>query len=781
MRIHTLANDWTCSHSGHAGKPGKMPVTLPHDFSIAQERLPTAPSGALGGFFQGADLVYERQLELPEQGFAMLEFEGVYNNAEVRLNGHLVHRHHYGYTGFLVDISQAAYRDKPNRLKVSAFANARPDSRWYTGAGIYRPVRLHLSHNDRAIHPWGLFVETLALEGETARLRLRADILGQRENSKLRILVNAPDGSLVVARDLEVALQGETFHDFTLEKPALWSAESPALYTLRCFLHINDHVQDTATIRFGVRSLSLDAARGLLVNGQPVKLRGGCVHHDNGLLGAASYARSEERKVELLKAAGFNAVRCAHNPPSPAFLYACDRLGLYVMDEAFDVWQDGKTPYDYHTRFAADWRQDIDAMVLRDRRHPSVIIWSTGNEIPERDGRLDGYAVAGRLIARVRELDGSRPVANCLNQVSTLTELTNLELNLLAEDAGFDLWAARTEPFTRELDLVGYNYLYSRYEKDRDKFPGRVICGAESFPMEVYENWQAVEALPHVIGDFCWTALDYLGEAGLGHVWRGEETGFMGPWPWHLAHCGDIDICGHKRPQSYYRDAVWGRDVKPAIAVLPPDKTGQACEISQWGWPDVELFWDFPGFEGQPAEVTVYTSCDQVELRLNGRVLGRREVDQCKASFEVPYEPGRLTAIGLRGGQPAGEQTLETAGKASGLRLTADKASLSGADDLAYVDIHAVDDAGRAAVNTQGKVTVSVQGGRLLALGAADPRSTEGYTNPSRQLYRGGLTAVVQGLGEGPVFVTAACDGLPLAILCLPCVMPRGDEEPYPT
>lgn len=772
MRTLTLSNDWTCFYSGHAGKPGKMSVTLPHDFSITQKRLPFAPSGALGGFFQGADLVYERHIELPPQGLAVLEFEGVYNNAEVRLNGHLIHRHHYGYTGFLVDISQAASRDKPNRLKVSAFANARPDSRWYTGAGIYRPVRLHLAAGDRAIHPWGLLVETLAVEGDKARLRVRVDVLGQKDGSKLRFKVNAPDGSLVYEGEQEAAAQGESFHEFTLERPVLWSATSPALYTLACSLCQDGDEKDTAAVHFGVRTLILDAANGLRVNGQPIKLRGGCVHHDNGLLGAASYARAEERKVELLKAAGFNAVRCAHNPPSPAFLCACDRLGLYVMDEAFDVWQDGKTPYDYHTHFTVDWQQDIDAMVLRDRRHPSVIIWSTGNEIPERDGRLDGYAVARRLIARVQELDSSRPVTNCLNQVSTLTELTNLELNLLAENAGFDLWAARTEPFTRELDLVGYNYLYSRYGKDSEKFPGRVICGAESFPMEVYENWQVINALPHVIGDFCWTALDYLGEAGLGHVWRNEETGFMGSWPWHLAHCGDIDICGHKRPQSYYRDAVWGRDEQPCIAVLPPNKTGQPCEISQWGWPDVELYWDFPGQEGQTAEVTVYTSCDEVELRLNSQVLGRKDVDKCKATFEVPYEPGRLTAIGLRGGVRAGEHSLETAGELMQLNLVADQASLSGLDDLVYVDIHSVDDLGRVAVNARGAVTVSVQGGQLLALGAADPRSTEGYTNSTRQLYQGGLTAVVKGLGEGTVTVTATCEGLPPTILSLPCVMP---------
>ncbi len=755
MQTQNLSKSWHLSYPSYFGEFGGATVDLPHDWAIAQPRSPKAASGASGGFYPGAELCYERTLDVPPAGLAVLEFEGVYCNAEVRLNGHLVQCQHYGYTGFLVDLSAIAKRDEPNRLKVNVYANARPDCRWYTGAGIYRPVLLHTAPADCAVHPWGLTAETLALTDNTATLRIRAGLLGRRAGCKLAFSVLDPGGACVYQGEQDAADTGDTLHTFTLDNPRPWSAETPALYTLRCQVLQSGAVADTAEAPFGIRTIVLSAAQGLLINGKTVKLRGGCVHADNGLLGAAAFDRAEERKAELMKANGFNAVRCAHNPPAPAFLRACDRLGLYVMDEAFDMWQEGKNPYDYHQFFESDWQKDIDSMVLRDRRHPCVILWSTGNEIPERDGRLSGYAVAKKLFDRVKALDETRPVTNCLCNVSTLTELTGLEANIIKEDPDYDLWAARTTRFTDFLDVVGYNYLLYRYEADGDKFPGRIICGTESFPLEAYDIWQAADKLPYVIGDFVWTSIDYLGEAGIGHVWRGGEHGFLRPYPWHFANCGDIDICGQKRPQSYYRDAVWGIDKAPCIAVIPPQKTANPGEISRWGWPETELFWNFPGDEGKPAAIEVYSSCAEIELWLNGQSLGRMPTDKCKAVFTARYAPGVLRAAGYQNGAAVCESELRTAGTPDHLRFCSDRDKLPEDGDIAYITIEAVDAGGTVAATEDAGVCVQVAGGRLLALGVANPESEESYAGPGRRLYHGRLTAVVQGFGTGPVRVTA--------------------------
>ncbi len=764
MITQNLDRDWVVSHNWQPALPGTTKVDLPHDGSISMPRRADAASGTSGGFFPGAELCYEKELELPGEGLAVLEFEGVYCNAEVRLNGEIIRINHYGYNGFLVDLSAIA-RPGVNRLKVNVFANARPDARWYSGAGIYRHVWLHTAPTGCAIKPWGLTVETLSLS-QAASLRLRAETVGAPESCALEFVLRNADGE-VVYTGREMAAAGETVHEATLPNPLSWSAETPYLYTLQCRLYQNGTLADEATVPFGVRTVALDHARGLLINGRAVKLRGGCVHHDNGILGAASFDRAEERKVELLKASGFNAVRCAHNPPAPSFLRACDRLGMYVMDEAFDVWREGKTPYDYHMFFDADWQKDLDAMVLRDRRHPSVILWSTGNEIVERDGRMNGYHTARQLFDRVKALDTTRPVANCLCQISTLPEQGGLEANLLEQDPAYDLWAERTGPFASFLDVVGYNYLRSRYASDGEKFPARMICGTESFPMEAYDMWQAVDALPYVIGDFVWTAIDYLGESGIGHVWRNGETGFLGEWPWHMAYCGDLDICGNKRPQSYYRDAVWGVDQAPCIAVMPPDRFEKPSVISAWGWPDVALHWDFPGSEGMPAGVEVYSSCTEIALWQDGKLLGRQAVERCKAAFTAVYRPGTLKAVGYRNGIAVCESVLKTARPVKRLRLTSDTPQLSARGEIAYLTVEAVDGEGNRAAQASSSVTVTVTGGRLLALGAADPVSEESYTGPSRHLYQGRLTAVVQTEEPGHTRVTAQCGGMEAAELTL--------------
>jgi len=789
MKTQSLDLGWSLQVQGGSRRAAEVMVNLPHDWSITAPRKADAASGASGGFFQGAELHYERTFFM-EEGIptVLLEFEGVYCNAEVRINGQLVKVCHYGYSGFLADVSEQVKRGCDNRLKVVVNANARPDSRWYTGAGIYRHVWLHTA-GSTCIHPWGLTVETkevlhevpLTLQGNGAYLTAVVDLQGTVTDEILHITIRDREGQVVLETECP-AENGTVRCPLCLPKARLWTAETPYLYTICCTLTGSNTESDQLSIPFGVRTISMDSIKGLCINGQTVKLRGGCVHHDNGILGAASFDKAEERKVRLMKENGYNAVRCAHNPPAPAFLRACDTLGMYVMDESFDVWREGKNPYDYHNFFDMDWKKDMAAMVLRDRCHPSVILWSIGNEIPERDGRINGYETARELYDYVKELDSSRPVMNCLCNVSTNTEITGLEANMMKDDPDYDLWAVRTRPFTEFLDAVGYNYLLSRYETDAEKFPGRVVCGTESFPMQAADNWAAVDCMSHVIGDFVWTAIDYLGESGLGHVKPVDDKGFLRAYPWHLANCGDIDICGHKRPQSYYRDAVWGLDREeghpaPCITVIPPCKWNKTVEISAWGWPEAELRWDFTGWEGMEAGIWVYSSWDEVELFLNGVSLGRKPAG-VKAGFKTlfaqVYEPGELKAVGYRKGRPAGEQVLVTPEPAAALVITAEKNGLkdinnrlaAGYQDIVYIDITAVDDSGVTVTGFEQEISLSVTGAaRLQAMGTAVPWSEEDYTGPRRSAYLGRVTAVIRAHGEGDIQVTASAQGIPEAVM----------------
>ena len=766
MRKHSMDINWKLWVKNQPGGT----LNLPHDWSISQPRKADAASGTGGGFFQGAELMYERELVIePGMGDSLiLEFEGVYNNAEVKLNGNIIAGCRYGYSSFCADISELALRDKPNILKVSANAAAEPNSRWYPGAGIYRHVWLH-EGGSCYISPWGTAVETIEVNGGKARLRAKAEIGGDRTNCTFHVTAKDAGGTVIATVE-----STEDFVDFEISGAKFWSAESPYLYSIESEIIRGGKIIDRRTDRFGVRTIKLDPARGLLINGEVTKLRGGCVHHDNGLLGAASFDRAERRKIELMKASGFNAVRTAHNPPAPSFLAACDELGMYVMDEAFDCWVDPKNPYDYHTAFAADWKKDLTAMVMRDRKHPSVIFWSIGNEIPERDGRNDGYAISKELYEFTKSLDVTRPVTNCI--CGFYGEMDHLNMTTTPEDweETNDLWGKRTSEFVKFIDFVGYNYMPGRYESDFKKFNNRIICGTETYPLKAASGWAEVKRLPHVIGDFVWTAIDYLGEAGIGHTWKkGDEFIQFLPYPWHVAWCGDIDICGDKRPQSYLRDAVWGIDKTPYIAVLSPEKTAGDYLVSEWGWPDVESVWDFEGQENQPVEVHIYSSCDEAELFLNGVSCGRKvcgESAEFDTVFEIPYASGELRAVGYKGGKETGSSSIRTPGKPAALRVKPETGGMKGRGDIAYVSIEAVDKDGLRVTSFDGEISVFASGaGKLLALGNSDPTSEEGYIGPNRRARLGKVTAVVIAEeNSGAVEITACSGNLKADCLVIP-------------
>ena len=732
----------------------KTPVELPHDYSITQKMDPSTYATSSNAYLPGGVIEYEKVFTPEDARRAVLLFEGVYMNATVCLNGHIIGRQPYGYSSFLCDMTPQLLMGKENTLTVRVNNSALPNSRWYSGMGIYRHVWL-LTGGDCCIRPWGVFVSTPVAAEDEAIFEIETTVQGAAQGITLFQRLLNPDGTEAGSSTCTLDTEEKLTQSIPVSSPRLWSPDSPSLYTLVTELRSGEDILDRVTTETGVRSVEAVPGQGLKLNGRIEKLKGGCVHHDCGLLGAAAYDRAEERKVELLKASGFNAVRCAHNPPSPAFLAACDRLGLWVIDEAFDCWRVSKMANDYSLYFDDWWERDIEAMVLRDRNHPSIILWSTGNEIPERNGRSGGADTARRLCDGVRRLDKTRPLTNAL-------------CGLWGVDADLD-WADVTEGFAAPLDVAGYNYLPERYEEDLKRFPSRLICGTETYPKDAFEYWELTQRLPGVIGDFVWTALDYLGEAGIGRVVKSENEAFTGAYPWSHANCGDIDLCGRKRPQSYYRDCVWGHSQAPAIAVCRPQDTGKQQNLTRWGYEDLEFSWNWPGHEGEAVRVDVYSTCEAVELSINGRSLGEMpcgRANRYTASFTLPYEPGTLTATAKTGGKPTASATLKTPGKPAKLILTPDRALLDkGFSDLCYVDITLADAQGNIVDHTDPTVYLTASGsGSLIAIGSSNPCTDEKHTDNACKLFRGQAMAILRSNGEaGSLMLCAAVDGLAMA------------------
>ena len=550
--------------------------------------------------------------------------------------------------------------------------------------------------------------------------------------------------------------------------------DNPNLYTLLSEVLVGGNVVDTEKTTFGIRSLTIDAANGLRLNGVPMKLKGGCIHHDHGLLGAAAFDRAEERKVQLLKSAGYNALRSAHNPPSPALLEACDRLGFLVLDETFDAWTVAKTPNDYHLHFVDWWQRDTAAMVKRDRNHPSVFMWSIGNEILEGLGSPAGAELSRRQADFVRSLDSTRPVTSALmGDFLALMETGDMskifELPPAQEDLQKDRWAQMTTNFSKALDVVGYNYQPQRYAVDGKKFPGRVIAGTETWGHMSYYFWTETARLPHVIGDFIWIAMDYIGEAGFGAVSLDGKLSIGAPYPYHLYGCGDFDLCGIKRPQSYYRELLWGVRTAPFIAVLNPELYGKNIAFNPWAWEPVLDTWTFPGQESKPTQVDVYSIDDEVELVINGVSSGRKPAGAAvknKATFEVTYQPGTVEAIGYKGGKETGRFKLVTASTPAALHLTPDQSVIKAeTGSIAYVDIAIQDQLGVLVKHGEPDIIVEVTGaGELFSVGTGNPISEEMYVGNRRKAYQGHLLAVVRSTGQpGEITLTARAEGLPAA------------------
>lgn len=739
-------------------------VDLPHDWSIedlpgtSSPFNPDAISSVSGGFATGGTGWYRKTFQLPanQKGKrVMIRFDGIYMNADVWINGVLLGTHPYGYTSFHLDLTGHVKYGEANVLSVKV-KNEGENSRWYSGSGIYRHVWMIVKEPVH-IAPWGVtVVATPEAAADVAKVNLRTVIdnaSGEISEITLRTQIVDAKGIEAARAESTQAVKGSASATVeqmvAVKSPVRWSLENPALYKAITEIFKGTQLLDRTETTFGIRSVSFDAAKGFLLNGKPVKLKGGCVHHDNGPLGSKAYDRAEERRVELLKASGYNAIRGSHNPPSPAFLDACDRLGMLVIDEAFDMWRDGKNPYDYHLYFNEWWQRDLTSMVERDRNHPSVIVWSIGNEIPGMDDPAV-VETAKELATYIRKLDPTRPVTAGVNSLSE-----------------------KKDPFFAALDIGGYNYAAggdhnqkSIYDLDHGRKPQRIMFGSESYPLEAFGSWVGVTDHPWVIGDFVWTAFDYIGEASIG--WRGywQEQNF---YPWTLAYCGDIDICGWKRPQSYYRDALWMND-QLSVFVKPPQPSFEVNpkreSWSKWHWHDVVADWNWKGNEGKPFEVNVYSSCETVELFLNGKSLGKKPVNRSTeftAVWQVPYQPGELKAVGYRGKKKVNESVLRTAQEPAQLKLSADRTTLrADGQDLSYITVEVTDAAGNKDPKATNNLSFAIEGpGEIAAVGNANPVSTESFQQPQRKAWQGKCLVIVRSTKQaGTITVKVTSPGL---------------------
>ncbi|MFE3828530.1 glycoside hydrolase family 2 TIM barrel-domain containing protein [Streptomyces sp. NPDC059092] len=776
-----------------------QPVTVPHDAMIGQERAEPGGDAATvngaGAYFPGGTFEYRKTFLVPEEHRGkrvVLEFEGVYRDATVYINGDYAGQRPFGYAQFLIYADRFLRFGEDNEIRVEARSHR--DSRWYTGAGIYRDTWMLVGGLVR-ISPDGVHVTTPDIERELAVVEVATRV----ENDSIAIrtvdvrteirdgagTVVASDSSKITVLPGEPALCRQRLY---VDDPALWSPDSPALYVCGVKLMDDDGDVDAGTARFGIRSLHLDPRRGLRINGETVKLRGACVHHDNGVLGAATFARAEERRVEILKDAGFNAIRMSHNPMSKAMLDACDRLGMLVVDEAFDMWTSGKSEFDYSLSFPEWWERDIEAMVAKDFNHPSVILYSIGNEIPET-GSAVGAAQGRALAEKVRSLDRTRYVTNAINgMLAVLADLSTMRkaagetaedgtgINTLMADPGemmnaissSELVSRRTAESFALLDVAGINYAESRYALDKDLFPNRIILGTETFPTRVDGNWRLVKQYGHVIGDFTWTGWDYLGEVGIGRPqYLTPDTprpAFVAPYPYLLAGCGDIDITGHRRPASHYREIVFGRRTEPYLAVRRPQHHGETVASAPWAWSDTISSWTWPGFENEPITVEVYSDAEEVELFLNGRSLGRRPVGEdhrFRTAFDTLHEPGELLAIAYRSGTESGRSGLRSVTGPVKLHADADRPVITAAGgDLAFVTLTLTDETGTVHTAADRLVSVEVTGdGTLAGFGSADPSTEERFDAKERHTYQGRVLAVIRPTGTGEIRLSAVAPG----------------------
>ena len=797
---------------------GDRKVNLPHDYMIESDVFPEAASGGASGYYNAGVAHYAKEIDIPadwENDAIFLRLDGAMMNATVEVNGNLACLQHYGYAPFEADITHLVYPGQKNRIVITVNPSMQPNSRWFSGAGLFRGVEL--------VHTPKLHVAFGGLAGytkkiqykadctpETAYLQVSAEIRNEKAESRLAevtfALIDDKTGETVktskTLTQVQAMAAGTAYMTLTVDEPRLWDAEHPNLYRLQATVKdvgtFKTHIipnecptEDTESVLFGIRTIEADVKHGLRINGKAVKLKGGCLHHDNGPIGVVTVYDAEARKVKKLKEVGFNAIRTTHNPPSSALIEACDRLGMYVFDEAFDAWDMGKQPGDYNQYFATDWEKDLTVFVKRDRCHPCVTIWSTGNEITERGGLNDGYVWAAKLAETVRALDPSRPISNGIcsfwNGLDDFIMAEQMKKRMEGLSGGLQnadiggkkdlLWEQYTEGFANGLDVVGYNYLEGKYEQDHAMFPERVILGSENYPKEIGMHWPMIEKTPWVIGDFTWTAWDYIGEAGIGKATFyepgdpriGNPWGAPSPFPWRTANDADFDVTGQIRPQGVYRRIVWGSQ-ETAVFSYDPAVIGKAETLSSWGFPGVWQRWNWQGQEGKPVDIAVFSSAEEVELIVNGESLGRKRAGEALIHdmpltflFRAEYHPGTVEAVSYTGGKKVSRAVLATTGKPVAIRLTAEMEALKAdGESLCYVNAELIDENGQVVPDADMLLKAEVTGAaQLLGFGSGNPITDENYTKGQFTSYQGRSLAVLRaGYAAGETKLTVSAEGL---------------------
>lgn len=826
MKKTNLNLDWLFMNGEKSNIP-MMPqqtkkVNLPHDFMVETDVTPDAPGKAESGFYKGSVGTYLKIITLTEEDLTdtmLLHFEGCFGKTRVLINGNPAGSHVYGYTPFTIDIRKFL-QIGDNEIQVIVHTDDDPNGRWYSGAGMYRGVNLLSAPAFHIVHD-GIFVYTDHITNGDAFCKAEITVVNDLAKATgdaegfLKLTVSKKDTKEVVAtRYQKISLPAGTSQvvpqAFAIENAELWDTENPYLYEVKAQLSLtstgNVHMsldnrqnlmaqtdyEDEITTRFGVRTITADAKNGLLLNGKSIKLKGGCIHHDNGILGAASFYDAEYRKVKLHKDNGYNALRLAHNPQSEQILDICDELGMIVFDEAFDVWNLPKNSFDFSHQFAEDGIKEIGAMVRRDRNHPSIFFWSIGNELTEQGGMAAGYEVSAMLAKTVRNMDSTRLVSGAL--CSFFKGLDNEDnaafwqtfrkempqggsvINM-DNSYGKKIWMEYTAPFVKDWDVVGYNYLNYHYETSHELFPDRVILCTESKPGQFEDYWSDVERLPYVIGDFLWTSMDYIGEAGIGKcIYCSEEEvpqmsqmlNYAG-YPWRLAQAGDFDLCGNVRAQGRYHQIIWGAN-DTYIFAKDPKNNGKIALIGRYGWAEGGNHWSWNCENGTAVSVEVYSRAEEVELLLNGKFLGKKPAGaEChfKAEFEVPYEAGTLTAISYQDGQEVSRDEVKTVGEPVGLKITMEKKQMSAdGESLAYGIVEIVDAEGNwvpTAEDTLAKV--SVEGAASLAgFGTGRGQTEENYTKGEFTSFEGRWQVILRaGTEAGEAGVHVEAEGLEAA------------------
>lgn len=792
MKATSLLTGWTCRHLGDTA-PGK-PVTLPHDAMLAEPRTALSAGGTNTGWYEGYDYEYRRTLTVPENELAdthILEFEGVYHNAEVWLNGQKAAFRPYGYTNFYVDCAPYLHAGE-NELRVIARNADQPNSRWYSGAGIYRPVQLwtargaHITLN-------GAKIRTLSLDPAVVEVRVKT---------------TAPGTVRLTADDLPAMQQesdGEAVFTLTLDNARLWTPETPNLYTCRV-----SFADDEVTETFGVRKVAW-GTDGFLFNGKRYIIQGACIHHDNGLLGAVCDPDAVAHKVRLLKENGYNAIRSAHNPCSKALLAECDRQGMLVMDEYIDHWYIHKTEHDYVDYFNDWWHQDLTDMVEKDYNHPCVVLYSTGNEVSET-AQKRGIALTKEMTDFLHGLDDSRPVTcgvniffNFLSSIgfgvysdekakkeaeraekakqrgekaakkkAVGSQFFNNLAGLLGDEfmkRGATLHGCdvKTRDAFANMDIAGYNYGIYRYKHDLKKYPQRLILGSETFCNDAYKFREMAKSEPRLVGDFVWAGMDYLGEVMVGS-WEYADYAetFDGGPGWVSAGSGRIDLTGKPLGEALYTRVALEADNGPYIAVCPVNHTGDRHSPSAWKMTNAMPSWSWTGFEGRKANVEVYARAARVELVLNGHTVGSKTLkNDCLAKFSIPYESGTLEAVSYDDADhEIGRCKLQSAGGTTRLTLDAEEPTVK-PGHLCYIRLRYTDENGITKPLARGSIQVQVRGGTLVGLGSACPFNKHSYLGSETDTYYGEALAIVR-MGDGEAMTIAASDGEYSAELTVP-------------